>query len=210
MVKDKEIIRKEIKSAIRNISILLISLVIINLGFSIASLFNFTEDRLVWTIDYGFFSIVLSVLFTIIHYCLIQKKLFIEVNLQNKKEEINKITITHTEFAEIKLMLHIKGEYKKLSKPIIIVFPYWIDYQLKPKPYIKEYDDENKCEIDLDYLIKNKKDILLNETIIFDIISNIPGEQDDVIKVLINYGYFKEFFLLHIKNQGIIIKNKGG
>lgn len=208
MVKDKEILKKEIRSAIRNIGILITSLILINLGFSVSYLFKFTDQRVIWTLDYGFYSIVLSVLFTIIHYSILQKKLFIDVNIQNKKEEINQITINDKEYGEINIKLHIKGKYKKLDKPFEIIFPYWIDFQLRPKPYIKEFADENRCEINLDYLINMKKNVSLNETITFDIISNEPGKQDDVIEAVFGYSFYQKVINLHIKNQGIKIKNK--
>ncbi|MGG4548358.1 hypothetical protein ABER02_11250 [Rossellomorea marisflavi] len=210
MVRDKEVLKKEIRSALRNVSILILSLVIINLGFSIASLFKFTDKRLIWTLDYGFYSIVLSVLFTIIHYRFLQKKLIIDVNIQNKKEEINQITINDDEYGEINIKLHISGKYKKISKPLEIIFPYWIDFQLRPKPYITEYDDENRCEIDLNYLVKQKKNVSLNETISFEVISNQSGKQDDVIEAVCNFNLFQKVMHFHIKNQGIKIKNKGG
>jgi membrane protein implicated in regulation of membrane protease activity len=208
MVRDKENIKKEIKSALRNISILLLSLILINCGLSIASIFKFTEIRIVWTLDYGFFSILLSVLFTIIHYFMNRKKLYIVIDIQNKKEEINQITINDKDHAQINMKVHIDGEYRKLSKPVVVTFPYWIDFQLKPKPYIKELEDQNKCEIDLDYLIKNKKKVLLNETITFDIISNDSDKRDDLIEVNFPYSVWQKLFQVHTKSVGIKIKNK--
>lgn len=210
MVRDKENIKKEIKSALRNISILLISLILINCGLSIASFFNFTDKRIVWTLDYGFFSILLSVIYTIIHYFLNRRKLFIEIDIQNKQEEINQITINHKEHAQINLKIHMNGEYKKLTKPVVLTFPFWIDFQTKPKPYIKEIEDQNKCEIDIDYLIKSKEKVYLNEPIIFDIISNDDDKRDDLIEVNFPYSLYQRFFHIHIKSVGIKIKNKGG
>lgn len=210
MVRDKEILKKEIKSALRNISILLISLIIINFGFSLASLFKFEDQRTVWTLDYGFYSICLSVLFTIVHYFFLQKKLFIEVSIKNKKEEMDQITINDKEYGEISVNIHIKGKYKELSKPFDIIFPYWIDYQLRTKPYIKDITEENRCEIDLNYLINQKKNISLNETITIDIISNEPGKQDDIIEAVFKYNFYHKLVNFHINNRGIKIKNTGG
>jgi hypothetical protein len=209
MSERKKAVKKEIKSNIRSISILIISLVLINLDISIAKALDFTEnDRIIWALDLGIYNGIVGIIFSIIGYFFKERKLYVEVSILNKKEDINELTINGKEPEKIYVKIHIKGKYKKLSTPIVIFFPHWIDFQTKPKPYLRVIEDENKCLIDLEYLISKKENIMLTESITFDVINNSDEKNEDLIEAQWNLDRFTKFFKVDIENKGIKIRSK--
>ncbi|MGP4073232.1 hypothetical protein ACTWQB_11835 [Piscibacillus sp. B03] len=182
----KKEVKKEIRSNLRAMSILVISLILINFDISIAQYFNLGDNpRIKWTLDFGIFSSIIGIIFSVIHYFYVAKKLYIDINIVNKIEDINKITIQGDKTVVISLKLAIKGKFKDLASPVIIYFPDWLDFQTKPKPYIEVVESENKCLIHLNKLIANKDNIDLDKVINFDLMGNAEEEDTDLIEAQI-------------------------
>lgn len=209
MSERKKEIKKQIGTNIRTISILIISLILINSNISIAKFLNFTKnDKIIWQLDLGIYNAILGIIFSIVYYFFKERKLYVEVSILNKKEDVNVLTINNGNPEQIKVNMHIKGKYKDLSAPIVIFFPHWLDVQTKSKPYLRFVEDENKCLIDLNYLISKKCNISLTESITFDIISNTDEKNEDLVEAQCNLGFFTKFFFVDIESKGIKIRNK--
>lgn len=207
----KKEIKKEFKKNARAISILLISLIIINLNISIADHLNLGgNSRIKWTLDFGIYNALLSITFSIIYYLFISKKLFIKAVLLNKREENNEVTILGDQPGEIFLELTIKGKYQLVSNPIEIIFPHWIDVQCKGKPYMDIIDKGtvNKCLIHLDKLIIKKDNIDLVEVINIDLIGNSDEKNKELLVPQIKVPWKFKIFKLNFKNKGIKVKRK--
>lgn len=208
MANKKEEIKSELKKNLRSIAILLLVILLINLGVSIAKIMNFTEDKkIIWTLDFGVLNILVSMIFSIIYYFYRGAKLQINIDILNKKEDTNEITIREDP-EKIYVKLNIEGKYRKVSSNIGIFFPHWIDVQTKPKPYLSFDEDKNTYFINLESLIKNKDNISLTESITFDIIKNEDEKNEDLIEAKLPLGIFAKFFKVGLENKGIKIKGK--
>lgn len=208
MTDKKEEIKSEVKRNLRSIAILIIVIIFIHFDISIAKLVNFTEDKkIIWTLDFGIYNVLVSMLFSIVYYFYKGAKLQIRIDILNKKEDTNEITIRENP-EEIYVKLNVEGRYKKISSKVEIFFPHWIDVQTKPKPYLSFDEDKNICLIDLESLILNKENVFLTESITFDIINNSDEKNVDLVEAKLKLGLFTNFFKVVLKNKGIKIKSK--
>lgn len=209
MANKKEDIKSEVKRNLRSIAILLIVLLLMHLGVSITKITNFTEDKkIIWTFDFGILNTLVSMLFSFIYYFYKGRKLQIKINILNKKEDINEITLRERNPEEIYVKLNVEGRYKKFSSKVEISFPHWIDVQIRPKHYLTFDEEKNTCHIDLKSLIANKDNISLTESITFDVINNDNDKNEDLIEAKVKLGLFAKFFKIGIENKGIKIKSK--
>ncbi|MED4402074.1 hypothetical protein [Metabacillus fastidiosus] len=208
MADKKQEIKSEIKRNLRTIAILIIVIALIYLDISITKLLNFTEDKkIIWTLDFGIYNILVSMLFSVVYYFYKGAKLQIKIDILNKKEDTNEITIRENP-EEIYVKLNVEGKYKKFSPKIEIFFPHWIDVQTKPKPYLSFDEDKNTCLIDLESLILNKENIALTESITFYVLKNTDEKNQDLIEAKLKLGLFTKFFKVVLENKGIKIKSK--
>lgn len=211
MSEKRKHLNKEILAALRNISILIISILFIYKDLSIAKFFNFTDDpRLIWAVDIGVYNGILQIAFSIASYLINEKRLNISVFIINKKEDSNELTIRSDDSAEkICVKINIKGKCRKLSGDLNINFPYWLDIQTKSAPYLKIIDSENKCVIDLNNLMSSTAGYCeLTRPITFDILRNSDENNEDLIQANLNMSNFYKLFVIKFKNEGIKIKSK--
>lgn len=209
MADKKKEIKSEIKRNLRSLAILIIVMTLIYFDVSITKLLNFTEDKkIIWTLDFGIYNILVSMLFSVIYYFYKGAKLHIKIDILNKKEDTNEITIRGENPEEIYVKLNVEGKYKKFSSKIEIFFPHWIDVQTKPKPYLSFDEDKNTCLIDLESLILNKENISLTESITFDVLKNTDEKNEDLIEAKLKLGLFTKFSKVVLENKGIKIKSK--
>ena len=90
----KSEVQTEIKRNLRAIAILIIVIVLINFNISLATLLNFTQDKkIIWTLDFGIYNILVSMIFSVIYYFYSESKLQIEIDILNKREDTNELTI---------------------------------------------------------------------------------------------------------------------
>ncbi|MDR4888230.1 hypothetical protein RGU12_11775 [Fredinandcohnia sp. QZ13] len=205
---DKKGIKSEIKRNLRTIAILIIVIILIYFDISITKLLNFTQDKkIIWTLDFGIYNILVSMLFSVIYYFYKGAKLHIKIDILNKKEDTNEITIRDNP-EEIYMKLNVEGKYKKFSSKIEIYFPHWIDVQTKPRPFLSFDEDNNTYLIDLESLILNKENISLTESITFDVLKNTDEKNKDLIEAKLKLGLFTKFFKVALENKGIKIKSK--
>ncbi|PFX43526.1 hypothetical protein COL32_14435 [Bacillus pseudomycoides] len=209
MANKKEEIKKEIYRNLRSIAILIIVITLIYFDISLAKQFNFTKDpKIIWAFDFGIYSSLISILFSIIYYFFKGRQLHIELNILNKKEDTNEITLRENP-EKIHLKLHIEGKYKKVSSTVKIFFPDWIDVQTKPKPYLSFDEDKNTCFIDLECLILNKENVFLTKYITFYILNNEEEKNlVDLVEAKLDLNFFVKYFMVNLENKGIKIKNK--
>ncbi|WP_332633124.1 hypothetical protein [Halalkalibacter flavus] len=208
MADKKEEIKSEIKRNLRTIAILIIVIILIYFDISITKLLNFTEDKkIIWTLDFGIYNILVSMLFSVVYYFYKGAKLQIKIDILNKKEDTSEITIRENP-EEIYVKLNVEGKHKKFSSKIEIFFPHWIDVQTKPKPYLSFDEDKNTYLIDLESLILNKENISLTESITFDVLKNTDEKNKDLIEAKLKLGLFTKFFKVVLENKGIKIKSK--
>ncbi|UAT31986.1 hypothetical protein K7T73_07135 [Bacillus badius] len=204
----KEDIKKEILSNVRNIIILILAIILIYFDISIAKSLGFTEDkRIVWALDFGIYNSLISVTFSVVNYFIRQKKLYINVELLNKEEDVNEITLKETP-KEIYVKIQIEGTRKNIPSNMQLIFPHWVDFQTKPQPYLTINDTENKCLIDINYFISNKDNISLTTSITFDVISNDDEKNEELMESKLKLGFLAKCFRIQLQNKGIKIRNK--
>lgn len=211
MANKKEEIKSEVKKNIRSIAILIIVLALICYNFSLAKLFNFTENqRIIWAFDVGIYNILVSMLFSFIYYFYRGRKLQINIDILNKKEDTDGITLRGENPEEIYVQLNIEGRHKKFSSKMEISFPHWLDVQIKQNSYsyLSFDEDQNICLIDLEKLLLNKENVSLTESITFDIIKNSDEKNEDLVEAKLELGLFTKLFLVGLENKGIKIKTK--
>ncbi|WP_427127939.1 hypothetical protein ACQCPQ_31060 (plasmid) [Priestia megaterium] len=209
MANKKDEIKSELKRNIRSIAILIIVILLIHFGVSITKIINFTQDKkIIWTLDFGIFNILVSMAFSIIYYFYKGAKLQLKIDILNKKEDTNEITLRERNPEQIYVKLNVEGRYRKLGSKVEIAFPYWIDVQVKPKHFLAFDEGKNICIIDLKRLISNKKNISLTESITFDVINNEYEKNEDLIEAKLELGLFTKFFKLGLENKGLKIKSK--
>ncbi|UAK17541.1 hypothetical protein [Sporolactobacillus terrae] len=204
----KKILKQELLKTCRNFSILLISLILIHYGWSISFILGWNStDKESWSLDIGAFNLILSAIFSLIYFFYRLCKLHIVINIINKKENSNSITLVNQKNDQICVKIQIIGRRKKLA-PIIIYFPDWLDVQVKRQSYIEFYQDENKCMIDLEQLITKQKNINQTRLITLDIINNTDDENAELIEAQCRMNWFQKLFQIEFDNCGINIKNK--
>ncbi|UJA34298.1 hypothetical protein [Bacillus velezensis] len=211
MSEKRKQVKKEVLAALRNIFILIISIFFICTNLSIAKFFDFTDDpRIIWTVDIGIYNGILQIIFSIASYLINEKRLNIGVNIINKKEDSNELTIISDDSADkICLKINIKGKWRKLSGDLNIFFPHWLDIQTKSVPFLKIIDSENKCIIDLNNLMSSTTGYCnLKRSITFDILRNSDENNEDFIQANLNMSIFNKLFAIKFKNEGIKIKSK--
>lgn len=208
MADKKEEIKKEIYRNIRSIAILAIVITFIYRDFSIAKYLNFTEDkRIIWALDFGIYNSLISILFSVIFYYFKDRKLQVEIDILNKKEDTNEITLREDP-EEIYVKIHVEGKYKKISPKIEIVFPKWLVVQTKPKPYLSLDEDKNTCLIDLESLITGRENVCLTKSITFDIINDEPEKNTDLIEPKLELSYLTKYLKVNLQRKGIKIQSK--
>lgn len=210
MANKKEEIKKEINRNLRSVAILIIVITLIYFDISIAKYLKFTEDsKIIWTLDFGIYNALVSMIFSVVYYYLKDSKLKIEINILNQKEDTNEITLRDSEKPEkIYVKLHVEGKYRKVSSKVEVFFPHWIDVQTKPKPYLSLDENKNTCLIDLESLILNKENVFLTESITFDIIKNDDEKNIDLVEAKLDLDFFTKYFKVNLKREGIKIQSK--
>lgn len=208
MADKKEEIKKEINRNLRSIAILIIVIGLIHFDISIAKYLNFTQDpKIIWALDFGIYNLLISMIFSFVHYILKDKKLQVEINILNKKEDTNEITLRENP-EEIYVKLHVEGKYKKISSKIEIVFPDWLEVQVRPNSYVSFNDEKNMCLIDLESLISQKENICLTKSVTLDIINNEPEKNTDLIEPKLAISFLAKFFKIDLQKKGIKIQSK--
>ncbi|MFK4353830.1 hypothetical protein [Bacillus sp. RC92] len=208
MADKKEEIKKEINRNLRSIAILIIVIGLIYFDISIAKYLNFTQDpKIIWALDFGIYNSLISMIFSVVYYILKDKKLQVEINILNKKEDTNEITLRENP-EEIYVKLHVEGKYKKISSKIEIVFPDWLEVQVRPNSYVSFNDEKNMCLIDLESLISQKENICLTKSVTFDIINNEPEKNTDLIEPKLAISLWAKFFKIDLQKKGIKIQSK--
>lgn len=196
--------KKELLNYFRTILTLVISLFLINQGFSITE--NFTEnEKIEWTLDLALYTFLIN---GIISLCKIYTiALNCEVSILNKKEKFNGITMRGEVPEKILLELKLEGKPMKLKNKLEVAFPHWLDIQESslPKPYLTFLENENKFLIDLNYFMDHKQNINLIENLTFDIIRNSEEANEEVVEPHIKMIFFKKLFF-RFKCKGITIK----
>ncbi|MCU5582469.1 hypothetical protein OCF65_18705 [Bacillus toyonensis] len=208
MADKKEEIKKEINRNLRSIAILIIVIGLIYFDISIAKYLNFTQDpKIIWALDFGIYNSLISMIFSVVYYILKDKKLQVEINILNKKEDTNEITLRENP-EEIYVKLHVEGKYKKVSSKIEIVFPDWLEVQVRPNSYVSFNDEKNMCLIDLESLISQKENICLTKSVTLDIINNEPEKNTDLIEPKLAISFWAKFFKIDLQKKGIKIQSK--
>ncbi|MDI4570443.1 hypothetical protein [Bacillus altitudinis] len=204
MNETKKQIKKELLTNIRTILTLVLSLIFINQGWSIAEFLWFTKnEKIAWTLDLALYTFLINV---IISLCkIITFRLDCEVSILNKKENFSAITVKEANPEKIFIELKLEGKPIKLKNNLEIAFPHWLDIQVTPKPYLTFKENENKYLIDLNYFIDHKQNIKLTEKLTFDIIKSSDEENEEVVEPFIKVSLFKKPFF-RFKCKGITIK----
>lgn len=168
----KKELKKEVLEQIKRIIILVFSLILILKGFSVAGFFKGIEnEKIKWALDFGVFNALIGILISIIIYSLNSKKITISVKITDLKNKGSSINLNKSN-GKIKVDLKIVGKSRKKYPKINIEFPSWVDIQLKDKEHLKiDYENSN-IEVDITSLIKNKKNLDIDEPITIDLISS--------------------------------------
>jgi hypothetical protein len=205
-----EAVKQEIKKNIRAIVILVISLLLIYFNVSVVNFFHLTIDsKIKWALDIGIYNSLLNIIFSLFDYWLNGRKLKIKVEILNKNENINELTIRDENPRDIVVKINVQGKTKKKKlKFLVISFPHWIDFQNKPKSYLDTNEVENICSIDLNKIITQQGNVQLTESITFSLLSNSDDHNEALIEAQLKHGKFDKIFKLHFENQGIKVRRR--
>lgn len=210
MLDKKKELKSEVNKNIRTIVIVALSILLISSGFSLAKILNISNDpKVIWGFDFGIYNAIFSIIVSVITYIVRLRKLFIQVEILHKKEDVNEIKLTEDP-EEIYVKIQIQGSYKKILTPLQIKFPHWIDPQSKPKPYLTFNESDNIFLLDLEKLISGSKNIDKSESITIDIISNTDEKNTDLVESQMDIGFIRKWFSIDFENKGIKIKRKWG
>lgn len=207
----KSILKNELISNLRSISILLLVVFSLYKGLSITEFLKLRlNDDLAWAIDFSIYSALLSIIYSCIHYLIHlfikQRMININVEIINLNERSSSIILRDRDNESVEIKMHIEGKYRHIPKDIKIVFPYWVDIQPRPKPYIKESNDtSNLLFIDINYLIQNKQCIDLTESITVDLIANSDEDNKESVKAILDVNKFNEIFRINFSSEKIYI-----
>ncbi len=203
----KEAVKKEVINNIKVIFSLCITLLLINNNISIANLIkSIDNERIKWTLDFGIYNAILSSSFTWIIFKLNQKKLYIDLRIISKDDGSNIIKLDGNP-KEINIKLKLLGSKPKKFNKVEVIFPYWVDFQIKPKRFIQTDENNNRCYIDIEYLINNRKELNFTEEISIDLISNTDEKNEDIIQSTINSNFIDKLINTNFTNTDITIKN---
>ncbi|MER1260604.1 hypothetical protein NQS41_10065 [Bacillus sp. C3(2022)] len=205
MIEETKQIKKELKTYIRPFAVLFLSLKLINSGFSISYLTNFSDnDKIIWTLDLATYTLLINILFTCFKLLYLKYRLHCEVHILNKKEEFNEITLRDTTPADISVKIDLKGRRWDFKNKLEICFPSWLDTQVKPTPYIQE--EQNKYLIDLNHFTSSKY-VKCTESITFNVIKNTDENNTALVEAYLKINWLKRLFL-GFESKGIRIKLK--
>lgn len=206
MVNSRELLKEEIFKNIKSIVILIIVVIALYKNYSITNLFKFDlNDRLVWAIDFTIYTAILNIGFSTISYLINKTKIHIESSIQNKEEGSNRVVLTNTSPKSVELIIIAKGRRKNIPNELKVVFPYWVDIQMKPRPYITEHNS-NIILIDINYLIKEKEYVDLKEVISVDLIKNTDETNSENIEVSLKLNLVKKMLSIRHESKSIQIK----
>lgn len=207
MLNRRESIKREILTNIKSVSILIIVIILLYNGFSITKLLNRElTDELAWALDFGIYNAVLGILYSVIYYQYLKNKILIKTELLNKKDESNSIILDNEQPQSIMLKICIEGKKRHIPENIKVVFPHWVDIQLKPQRYIKE--ERNTVLIDVNYLIDNRNTIESTNKITIDLIRVTDETNQENVKPWLELGYLDKFTKIDYIYKGINIRVK--
>lgn len=197
-------LKKELVEQIKKIVILVISLLLILKGVSIAGFFkNITNEKIQWALDFGVFNALIGIIWAIFSYKIKSEKMSISVKITDFKNKSNVINLNKSN-GKIKVELKIIGKAKKKNPVINIVFPSWTDIQLKDKEYLDIDYENSKIKIDISSLVKNKRNYDITEPITIDLISSADEKDStDFSECYLE----KEKFLIDFQKTEIKITN---
>lgn len=120
--------------------------------FQITTLiFNFSEPAWHVTVSVVFYTAFLNI--TLL--CLLSKRTNVKINITERKDQSNKISLTDKPRAtEIKIV--VRGNLKKINGTIEVTFPKWVDVMTKGSPDLMQSEnDSQKYIIDLSGIVEN-------------------------------------------------------
>ena len=114
-------------------------------------LFKFSEPTWHVTVSVAIYTAFLN----IILLCLLSKRTSVKVNITERKDQSNKISLTDKpRAAEIKIV--VRGNLKKINGTIEVTFPKWVDVMTKGSPDLMQSEnDSQKYIIDLSGIVEN-------------------------------------------------------
>src|SRR5690625_354649 len=202
MIDSKKSVKRELNRNIRSISILIIVIVFLYFEWSITGLLRLElSERLIWAIDFSVYSALLSIIFSIIYYLSIRNKVYIKAEILNQKEESSSITLNSDMPERVRLVIDIEGKSRFIPSELKIALPHWIDIQPKPKPYVFDQNENNICIIDINYLIKDKVNVKLTDSITIDLIRNTDEENKEAVEAVLELGLFTRLFFIKLLQQ---------
>lgn len=200
--------RKEFVEQLKRLFILFFSLLLIYFGISITSIFkSIDNEKVIWTLDFGIYNIVFNIIWTHVNYKIQSKKLNIDMKIFDVKNKGNVININKSN-GKVKIELKIVGKAKKKYPKISILFPSWVDIQLRERDYLEIDYENSRVIIDVGELVKHKNNLNFTESITMDLISSSDesGSEDYSDSNLEDVSYFMEKFIIYNKDE-INIKN---
>ncbi|PFZ73689.1 hypothetical protein COL72_08430 [Bacillus toyonensis] len=208
MLDKKKEMKNEIKKNLKNIVVLGLAVLLINLNVSITTMMNFTTNsKIIWTLDLGIYSALFSMILSIINYFVKVQKLHINVELLSKPEDVNELKIGEEPRA-IRLKITLDGKCREILEPLEVNFPEWLDVQCKPSRYLIFNETSNKAIIDLNHLLAQKEYIKKTESITFDLIANSEEKNEELVDADFRIKWYKKWFSINFESKGIHIKVK--
>lgn len=204
----KKEMRKEFVEQLKRLFILVFSLLLIYFGISITSIFkSIDNEKIIWTLDFGIYNILFNLIWTHMDYKIQSKKLNIDLKIFDVKNKGNVINLNKGN-EKIKIELKFFGKAKKKYPKISILFPGWVDIQLRDRNYLEIDYENSRVIIDIAELVKYKNTLNFTESITMDLISSSDesGSEDYSDSKLEDVSYFMEKFITYNKDE-INIKN---
>lgn len=202
----KETVKKEVINNAKVIFSLCITLILINYDISIANQFKSIEDeKIKWALDFGIYNAILGILFTYLLFKVNKNKLYINIEILSKSDGSNVIKLNENP-KKVYIKLKLTGAKPRKCNKIEIIFPHWVDFQIKPKNFIQTDENNNRCYIDIEYLINNRNEVYLTEEISIDLISNTVEGNEDIIQSNINRSFFDKVRRINFTKKDIKIK----
>jgi len=210
MNEKKEEIMKELKSYLKTFTILILSGIPLYYELSfVKSAFKIENERLIWLLDLGFYTLIFSILLSCVLYFYNINRTNIKVKLYYTEEKLSTVTLENKGNKSIILEISIKGNRSHIPDKIILNYPEWLDVQVKGSNYTTAMDSDNQYHFDLQKMVSKQKDTQMTKYIPIDILG-VSEEKND-IKIIpeLTKMDFNKRVSMSIKIKGLKISLKG-
>ncbi len=210
MTELKKDIEKEFRNYLKNLIVLIFTIIPLYFEISLAEKFiNSQNDKLLWFMDLGIYNFIFSIIVSTIMYFYSSLKTTIDIKLFYTEDKLKNVKIKHNENKKIILEITAKGKRENIPAEIVLNYPDWLDMQIKGRPYLTSLDEHNQYVFNLKKMFNQQKEINQTKEIAIDLIGNGNAEEKNKIEIIPELIKGNRNPLRRIKFQGLKIEIKG-